>query len=154
MSLCQSQISQEEATDRLLEFMKSASDDSPGDTDRSTVGINPEPYKNPPLREAKSGTSEANWGQHDGEEDAPSGTAQHHSNTAWKSFREGRERFLERVFNSFDASRKQSISQLGEEFDHFQNGDHESNGPFLGEHSKRMPREVETVFEKTKRLIG
>lgn len=154
MSICAVQTSEKEGVDRLYAFLKTGADSTSLETnDDSVEGLNPDDYPNPPERAERDGTSEAMWGQHDSEKEDRSGTAQHHSNAVWDGFRQGRERFLERNFDSFGPSSKQTVEHLSEALDHFKSGDHESSKPFTNSHSKRLPEVVSTVLDKTKNLL-
>jgi len=153
MSVCESQITTEESADRLYAFLKTGADTTQPEVNASAVtGLNPDPYAAPPLRKDLEGTDSALWGQ-EPESDGKA-TAQVHSNAVWDGFRAGRERFLERNFDSFKPSQEQTQALLSGQLEHFKSGDHESSTPFTRDHSKRRPVEVETVFDKTKRLLG
>lgn len=154
MSTCQTQISAEESADVLYNFLKTAGDGTTLETNRMVPGLAPDTYGNPPARKEREETADALWGQEDLGDDDRSGTAVHHSNSVWDGFRAGRERFLERNFDSFDASKAQALAELSAGFDHFKSGDHESSKPFTNEHSKRVPVVVESVLDKTKRVLG
>lgn len=138
MSSCESQISVEEATDQLHAFLKTASD---AGTPVAAAA---------PLREPRNNTAEALWGQEDGQ--APSLPAQHHSNAVLEERRRGREAFLKRHFESYGAARAQAEAQLGQSFDHVSSGDYESSN--TDGKSKRTLPVTETMFQKTKRLLG
>lgn len=143
----------QEDADRFYELMKSAApSEEPGDDEKSTVGVNPDPYPDPPDR--NEGNVDALWGEPDIKDADPAGTAQHHTNAAWDGFKKSRERFLERNFDSFEPSAENAQELLSQNLDHFKSGDHESGKPFTNEHSKRNPEVVETVLDKTKRLLN
>ena len=150
-SICQPMTDPQEDADRFFELMKTADDKHvPGDDDRSTVGVNPNQYPDPPDRD--SGVATAPWGESDGV-NGEAQTAQHHSNAAWDGFRKSREAFLKRHFDAFGPSAENSSAVLSQHLDHFKSGDHESGGPLNRGHSKRNPEVVETVLEKTRRLL-
>ena len=131
--------------------MKSASDDSPGDTEESTVGVAPDAYPDPPDRH--EGTIQAPWGESDGD-NGKDHTAQHHSNAVWDGFKQGREEFLKRHFDSFASSADATNKTLSEVSSHFKSGDHESSKPFSNDHSKHNPEVVSTLLQKTHSLLG
>lgn len=153
MSSCAIQMSAEEGADQLYAFMKSA-EDNQLENNRQVPGMQPDAYPSPPAREEREETADALWGQEPQEEAKHSRTGQMHSNAAWDGFRAGRERFLERNFSGFAPSRTQALSELSGSLEHFRSGDHESSKPFTNEHSNRNPEIVETVFERTKRVLG
>lgn len=151
-SICQPLSEPQEDADRFYELMKSAaSEKTPGDDEESTVGVNPDPYPDP--KDRGQGNADAPWGESDLPPSDPSGTAQHHTNAAWTGFKKSREKFLQRHFTRFEASAENTNDILGQQLDHFKSGDHESSKPFSNDHSKRNPEVVETVLDKTKRLL-
>lgn len=148
-SITQPLTDPQEDADRFYELMKTAApSDPPGDLDRSTVGVNPNTYPDPPDR--GKNTIDAPWGE---EPDKEESDAQLHSNAAWDGFKRGREEFLARDFDNFKPSADATVQELSQRFDHFKSGDHESSKPFTNDHSKRTPEVVETVLDKTKRLL-
>jgi hypothetical protein len=150
-SVCQPLSEPQEDADRFYELMKSAAPETPGDDEESTVGVNPDPYPDPPDRD--KGNDEAPWGEKDLPPGDRSGTAQHHTNAAWRGFKQSREKFLNRNFDAYTGSAKNSQDVLSQALDHFKSGDHESSKPFNNDHSKRNPEVVETVLDKTVRLL-
>lgn len=136
----------------LYAFLKSA-EDTTLEQGKQVPGMQPDAYPRPPTREVNESTADALWGQEPQEEAEHSRTGQMHSNAAWDGFRAGRERFLERNFSGFDPSRAQAVSELSANLKHFRSGDHESSKPFTNEHSSRNPGPVETLFDRTKRLL-
>jgi len=153
MSICTTQLSADEGADQLYAFLKTAAS-TQLENNEHVPGMQPDAYPDPPAREERYETADALWGQEPQEEATHSRTGQMHSNAVWDGFRAGRERFLERNFGGFDPSRAQALSELSNGFEHFRAGDHESSKPFTNEHSRRNPGPVETVFEKTKRVLG
>lgn len=153
-SICQPTTDPQEDADRFYELMKTAASDdknAPGDTDRSTVGVNPDPYPDPASQ--VKGNVDALWGEEDGGT-TNANTAQHHSNAAWDGFRASRERFLQHNFNSFGSGAENAQAVLSQNLEHFKDGDHESSKPFTNEHSKRNPEVVSTVLDKVRSTIG
>jgi len=140
-----------EDADRFYELLKSAAPDKGASdgTGQGVAGVNPSPYPDPPDREA--GTVEALWGE---EPSKKSNNAQFHSNAVWDAFRRGREEFLKRDFANYEPSAAAAVRELSQNFDHFKSGDHESSKPFTNDHSKLRPEVVETVLDKTKRLLN
>lgn len=150
-SVCQPLSEPQEDADRFYELMKSAAPDdknAPGDTDRTTVGVNPDPYPDPVDR--GEGTTDALWGDKD---DGGRGTSEHFTNAAWRGFKQSREKFLEKNLDSFESSAEGARKTLAQNLDHFQSGDFEARKPFLKEHSDRQPEVVDTVLDKTVRLL-
>ena len=116
-------------------------------------GMQADAYPNPATRKDKDGTSDALWGQEPAEESSASQTAAQYSNAVWDGFHQGREELLRRSFDGFEPGREQAVAQMGELLEHAKDGDHESRSPFLRNHSKRNPAVVDTVFDKTKKLL-
>lgn len=151
-SICQAMTDPQEDADRFYELLKEAADESPGDDeDKSTVGVNPDPYADPAT--GAKGNVDARWGEEDGGTKGAN-TAQHHSNAAWDGFRASREKFLQKNFDSFGTSAENAQAVLGQNLEHFKSGDHESSKPFTNEHSKHNPEVVGTVLDKVKNILG
>jgi hypothetical protein len=152
-SICQPLSEPQDDADRFYELMKSAAPEkTPGDDEESTVGVNPDQYPDPKDRERNN--IDAPWGESDVKSSDPAGTAQHHSNAVWDGFKQSREKFLKRHFDSYDSSSDNAQDVLRQNFDHASKGDFEASKPMTGEASKRQPEVAETVLDKTKRLLG
>lgn len=151
-SVCQPLSEPQEDADRFYELMKSAAPETPGDDEESTVGVNPDQYPDPPDRE--KGNEEAPWGEEDLPPGDPAGTAQHHTNAAWRGFRQSREKFLDRHFDAYSGSAQNAQDVLKQNLDHAKSGDFEASKPMTGEASKRQPAVADTTLDKTVRLLG
>jgi hypothetical protein len=151
-SVCESQVSEQEGTDLLYGFLKTAMDSTQLENNQEQKGLNPDPYADPATRKEREDTDNALWGQ-ESAGTGNSGTEQVHSNAVWDGFRNGRERFLKCNFDAFEPSQAQSQELLGNNLEHFKSGDHESHTAFNRDHSDRKPEIPETVLEKTKRLL-
>jgi hypothetical protein len=143
-----------EEDDRFYKLMeKIGQEDSPADTGESTTESQPDPYPNPPSEgQAEEGTTDARWGQEDGSQKDPSQSAQHHSNAVLDEFRRGREEFLQRHFNAYPASSKTNQKVVSQALSHG-SGDYGASTAMLDAGSKRSPAAVETVVDKTKRVL-
>lgn len=151
---CLPQRSAQEDADRLHELLKSAApEDSPGDEDESTVGVNPDQYPDPSDR--PQANAHASWGEETSPHaDSGKSTEVHHSNAVLDGYKAGKETFLKRHFNSFSKSSKTDQALVGQHLDHAKSGDYEGSKPFQEAGSKRQPEHVETVLDKTKRILG
>lgn len=155
LSDCSSQLSAEESADILYNFLKTSEAKPPEhlENNRMIEGTQPDAYPPPVLRGQHEGTADAYWGQEPAEEDTGSHTGNQHSNAMWDGFKAGREKFLERNFDGFKNNQDQAQNEMGELLQHFNEGEHESGTPFLRDHSKRNPAVVQTVFDRTKKLL-
>jgi hypothetical protein len=140
--------------DKFFSLMeKIGQDDSPGDTGESTVGVQPDAYPDPSDEgQTGEGTVDASWGQTDIKPGDPAQTAQHHSNAVLDEFRRGREEFLQRHFDAYGSSSKTNQKVMAQALSHG-SGDHESSTAMMDAGSKRSPAAVETVVDKTKRVL-
>ena len=148
---CRSQITDEEATAQLENFLKTGMDATQLSTNEQVQGLNPDAY-GAPLRSEEESDSQL-WGTAPSGA-ASSGTQQRHSNAVWDGFRAGREKFLTKVLGSFDASRENAHDSMKERFEHVSNGDYEAHSPLLNESSRRLPAVPESVLDRTKRLLS
>lgn len=141
----------QEDADRLYSFLKHGAEGSPGDTEESTVGTQPDHYPKPVDRE--EGNIDALWGESDIKDGDPAGTAQHHSNAVLGEFRRGREEFLGRMFANYSNSKGANNGILKKQLGHAARGDYEASKPMPLDGSKRQPPETPTLLSKTKNLL-
>ncbi len=141
--------------DKFFSLMeKMGQDDSPGDTEESTVGVQPDAYPDPSDEgQTGDGTTDASWGQKDIKPSDPAQTAQHHSNAVLDEFRRGREEFLQRHFDAYGTSSKANQQVVGQALAHASSGDYEAGTAQISAASKRNPAAVETVVDKTRRVL-
>lgn len=143
----------DEAADaELYELLKTGAE-APGDADESTVGTNPDQYE-PPVRE--SGTLDAPWGEKPPTDQVD---ALHYSDAFLKSFKEGREKMLETLFDSASSSNPAEQKFLSQHFDHAARGEFQTSSPQVSEKAKLMTTNKtssarpETLTQQVNRLI-
>lgn len=140
--------------DKFYQLMeKIGQDDSPGDTEESTVGVQPDAYPDPSDQgQTGEGTIDASRGEKDIKPNDSAQTAQHHSNAVLDEFTRGRQKFLERHFDSYGSSTSANQKVMAQTLSHG-SGDYEASTAQIDSGSKRRPAAVETLVDKTKRVL-
>ncbi len=150
------------AEDRMYQLMlkMGKSDDSPGDTEESTVGVQPDAHPDPSEEGQKEeGTINARWGQEDHKPEEAKHGPQHYSNAVLDEFVRGRENFLQRHFDTYGTSGDTNRKVLGQQLEHARTGDYDSSSAMYSEQSssgssEKRPAAVDTVLDKTKRALN
>lgn len=137
----------------LLELLKTAEDagEAPGDDDESTVGETPDPT--PPPEDRGAGTTDAAWGEEPTKTEGE--PALHFSDEAVRQFRQGREKFLEKYFDSPSSSGPAEKQLVGQHFQHASSGQFETSSPTLSDKSKLQKTSgVQTLLERVRKTAG
>lgn len=132
---------------------KSASDESPGDTGETTVGVNPDLYPDPEDRPA--GNMDARWGESDGKDGQ---TPLHYSKETLRQFKEGREKMLASLFDNKNSSDSTDQKLLGQQLSHAASGDFETSSPQLASKTDMAIHKTssipETLADQVRRITG
>jgi len=131
---------------QLSELLKEGTEDSgPGDTEKSTVGVNPDQSADPEGRE--SGNIDAPWGEPGPE------NPQQHSNAVFNEFTRGREQFLERNFAGMRPSQQADQKLLEQNLSHAKGGDFDASSAMSSMGSKHQPPVADTLLDKAKKVL-
>ena len=131
---------------QLSELLKESAEDSgPGDTEKSTVGVNPDPAADPEGRETSN--IDAPWGE-PGPEDP-----QQYSNGMLSEFVRGREGFLKKNFDGMLPSQQADKKLLEQNLSHAKGGDFDASSAMSSMCSKHQPPVADTLLDRAKKVL-
>ena len=113
----------------LYDLLTKQAEQVEDDEDKSTVGTTPQPDDED--LERPKGTIDAPWG----EEPSPEVVA--FTNQGMAKFKETRERFIEKHFDSKGVADKAQQAVVAQQLDHASSGDYETSSPLLSEQAKK-----------------
>lgn len=112
----------------LYDLLTKRAEETGADEDESTVGTMPQPDDE--NYERSSGNIDAPWGEE------PSPEVLEFSRQDMTKFKETRERFLEKHFDSKGVADKVQQAVVGQQLSHAAKGDYETSSPLLSEQAK------------------
>jgi hypothetical protein len=118
-----------QADQDLYDLLTKQAEQTGDDEDETTVGTTPQPDDEDLERE--SGNIDAPWGE------KPSPEVVNFANQGLTKFKETRERFIEKHFDSQGVAAKAQQAVVGQQLDHASSGDYETSSPLLSEQAKK-----------------
>jgi len=131
---------------QLAELLKEGADDGPGDTEVSTVGVNPDTTADPEGRSTDD--VDAPWG-----EPGDTSTTQHNSNGVFSEFVRGREGFLKKNFDGILPSQQADQKLLEQNLAHAKGGNFDASSAMSNMGSKHQPPVADTLLDKAKKVL-
>lgn len=118
-----------QADQDLYDLLTKESEETGVDDDESTVGTTPDPGEED--LERSSGDIDAPWGE------KPPAEPVQFSKQDMSKFKETRERFLEKHFDSKGVADKANQALVGQQLQHAASGDYETSSPLLSSQAKK-----------------
>lgn len=113
----------------LYDLLTKQAEETGDDEDETTVGTTPQPDDEDLDR--SSGSIDAPWGE------KPSPEVVNFANQGLTKFKETREKFLEKHFDSKGVADKAQQAVVGQQLVHAASGDYETSSPLLSEQAKK-----------------